>query len=135
MHRERLQALFAKHGYYVEKSESTSFPGLDGMAIMAEKMDALEKMRIKELAGYPVAYTDNYNARVRTFADGSTTPITLPQSKVMYYALTSGDWVCARPSGTEPKLKVYVSAKGDSKDAADRKATVLIAALKEKFLG
>ena len=132
---DRLQALFAKHGYYTEKSESTSFPGLDGMAVMAAKMDALEHMRIKELAGYQVAFTDNYNARIRTYPDGSTTPITLPQSKVMYYALTSGDWVCARPSGTEPKLKVYVSVKGDSKEAADQKASVLIAALKEKFLG
>ena len=132
---QRLMALFAQHGYYTEKSESTMFPGLDGMAVMAEKMDALEAMRIESLAGYDVAYTDNYNARVRTYADGTQKPITLPRSKVMYYALTSGDWVCARPSGTEPKLKVYVSAKGDSKEAADSKAAVLIAALKEKFLG
>jgi phosphoglucomutase len=132
---ERLQALFAKHGYYTEKSESTSFPGLDGMAVMAKKMDALEHTAITSLSGYQVAYTDNYNARVRTYADGKTEPITLPQSKVMYYALTSGDWVCARPSGTEPKLKVYVSAKGATKEEADDKANVLIAALKEKFLG
>lgn len=132
---DRLQALFQKHGYYTEKSESTSFPGLDGMAVMADKMNNLEKMKIDTLAGYKVAYTDNYNARVRTYADGRTEAITLPQSKVMYYALASGDWVCARPSGTEPKLKVYVSAKGDTKEAADQKASVLIAALKEKFLG
>ncbi len=131
---QRLQALFAKHGYYTEQSESTMFPGLEGMAVMAQKMDALEHMQIDELAGYDVAYCDNYNARLRTYADGSTRPITLPKSKVMYYALTTGDWVCARPSGTEPKLKVYVSAKGESKAAADQKAKTLIAALKAKFL-
>ena len=132
---QRLQQLFAKFGYYTEQSESTQFPGLDGMTVMAQKMTALETMRIDALAGYSVAFTDNYNARIRTYADGSTQPITLPQSKVMYYALESGDWVCARPSGTEPKLKVYVSARGDTKAEADQKAAVLIAALKERFLG
>lgn len=132
---QRLQQLFALHGFYTEKSESTVFPGLDGMATMAQKMDNLEKMTITELAGYAVAYTDNYNARVRTYADGTTQPITLPKSKVMYYALASGDWVCARPSGTEPKLKVYVSAKGATKEESQQKADVLIAALSKKFLG
>lgn len=132
---QRLQQLFAKHGYFTEQSESTMFPGLDGMAVMAAKMDALEQLPIKELAGYDVAYVDNYNARVRTYADGRQQAITLPRSKVMYYALTSGDWVCARPSGTEPKLKVYVSACGATKEESAAKAKVLIAALKEKFLG
>jgi len=132
---ERLQQLFAKHGYYVEKSQSTVFPGLDGMKDMADKMAALEAATIPELAGVKVLFTDNYNARIRRYADGREEPITLPKSQVMYYALETGDWVCARPSGTEPKLKVYVSAKGESREAAEDKATVLIAALSKIFLG
>ena len=132
---QRLQQLFAQHGYYTEKSESTVFPGLDGMATMARKMADLEAMPLDQLAGYKVAYTDNYNARVRTYRDGSTQPITLPQSKVMYYALESGDWVCARPSGTEPKLKVYVSAKGETMQQSRQKADALIEALSRCFLG
>ena len=132
---QRLQQLFAKHGYYVEKSQSTVFPGLSGMKDMADKMAKLEATTIDSLAGIEVAYTDNYNARIRRYADGREEPITLPKSQVMYYALSSGDWVCARPSGTEPKLKVYVSAKGDSKDAANAKAEVLIQALSKIFLG
>lgn len=132
---DRLQSLYQTHGYYVEQSQSTTFPGLDGMSIMDQKMTALEQGHLEELDGIAVAYTDNYTARTRTWADGRVEPITLPQSCVMYYALTSGDWVCARPSGTEPKLKVYVSAKGDSELAATQKAARLIAALSTHFLG
>lgn len=132
---DRLQSLYQAHGYYVEQSQSTTFPGLDGMSMMDQKMTALEQGHLEELDGIAVAYTDNYTARTRTWADGRVEPITLPQSRVMYYALTSGDWVCARPSGTEPKLKVYVSAKGDSALAATQKATRLIAALSTHFLG
>lgn len=131
---DRLQQLYAQHGYFVEKSRATVFPGLDGMATMAAKMDNLEHMDVKQLAGIDVRYTDNYHARTRTYADGTTQSITLPRSQVMYYALESGDWVCARPSGTEPKLKIYVSAAADNKEAASAKADALMDALAHIFL-
>lgn len=130
----RLMQLYAQFGYYVEKSESTVFKGLDGMATMAEKMEKLKNTAVAELAGYKVAYTDNYFEQVRTFADGRKESITLPNSPVLYYALTTGDWVCARPSGTEPKLKVYASAKAANKQDATDKATALIGALSALFL-
>lgn len=129
----RLQALFAEHGYYLEKSSSTNFPGLDGMRVMKEKMDNLGKMTITHFADYEVLYTMNLNTGIKTFADGKTEKVDLPNSNVYYYALKSGDWVCARPSGTEPKLKVYVSACGSSAKEAKTKADVLIKALQEKM--
>lgn len=129
----RLQDLFKKHGYYVEKSSSTTFPGLDGMRVMKEKMDNLGRMTITDFAGFEVDFTMNLNTGLKTFSDGKTESVNLPKSNVYYYGLKSGDWVCARPSGTEPKLKVYVSACGKSFDEADAKADVLIKALQERM--
>ncbi len=131
---QRLQQLFEKHGYYTEKSISVTFGGLDGMKLMADKMTALGAMTITALDGVKVERTDNYNTRISTYANGVTQPITLPQSNVMYYLLSTGDWVCARPSGTEPKLKFYVSACAPSSDAAVAKADALLEALKSKVI-
>lgn len=129
----RLQDLFKIHGYYVEKSSSTSFPGLDGMRIMKEKMDNLGKMNITNFGDYEVRYTMNLNTGIKTYSDGKTEKVNLPKSNVYYYELTSGDWVCARPSGTEPKLKVYVSACGKSHEEASLKADTLIKELQSKM--
>lgn len=126
---QHLQELYKKHGYYAEKSQSTLFSGLDGMKEMADRMNALGQKHITQFAGIPIDHIDNLNTSTRVFADGREEHIDLPKSNVYYYALTSGDWVCARPSGTEPKLKVYVSACGKSMEEANLKATTLIDAL------
>jgi phosphoglucomutase len=131
---QRLQELYKQHGYYVELSEATTFPGLDGMKIMADKMDKLGKAEIKTICGIDVEFKDDLNTSTRTFADGRKEKIDLPKSNVYYYSLTSGDWVCARPSGTEPKLKVYVSACGRSKEEALEKATALIKDIKARVI-
>ena len=104
------------------------------MRIMAEKMDALGKMKITSFGNADVEYVMNLNTGLKTFSDGRQEKVDLPKSNVYYYALTTGDWVCARPSGTEPKLKVYVSALGKTMNEAEEKATILIKALQEKFL-
>lgn len=126
----RLQELYAQHGFYVEKSAATTFPGLDGMRIMKEKMDNLGKITISEFAGIEVDYLMNLNIGQKIYSDGHTENVDLPKSNVYYYALKSGDWVCARPSGTEPKLKIYVSAYGESNEIAENKASMLIEALR-----
>ena len=132
---QRMMRLFQKHGSFCEKSIALTFPGLDGMKIMADKMDNLGKKQITSLCGIDVVRTDNYNTRISTYRDGITKPITLPKSNVMYYALASGDWVCARPSGTEPKLKFYVSACAENNGAAEEKANALLEALKNEVNG
>ena len=129
---QRLKRLFQKHGHFCEKSIALTFPGLDGMKIMADKMDNLGKKNVTSLCGIEVERTDNYNTRISTYRDGITKPITLPKSNVMYYALSSGDWVCARPSGTEPKLKFYVSACASDQRSAEEKANALLEALKNE---
>lgn len=129
----RLQELYKAHGYYVEKSKATTFPGLDGMRIMAEKMDNLGKTKIDKFQDFEVDYTMNLNNSTKSYSDGRVEKVDLPKSNVYYYALKSGDWVCARPSGTEPKLKVYVSCMGKDLAEAENKATILIKALQEKL--
>lgn len=130
----RLQELYRQHGYYVEKSSATTFKGLDGMRIMAEKMNALGKMQITHFGEFEVDYVMNLNTGLKTYSDGRQEKVDLPKSNVYYYSLKSGDWVCARPSGTEPKLKVYVSALGQTPEIAEQKASVLIKALQDKML-
>ncbi len=126
---QRLYELFSKFGYFVEKNISLAFTGLDGMEKMAEKMSRLASTQITSLNGTQVVYTSNFNSGVTLYADGSTEKILLPKSNVMYYSLFGGDWVCARPSGTEPKLKLYVSASDSSLAAAEAKADGLLEAL------
>lgn len=125
----RLIELFESFGYFVEKNIALVFKGLDGMKIMADKMDMLAQTEISELDGIKVEYLSNYNDSITTYSDGKQEKILLPKSNVLYYMLDSGDWVCARPSGTEPKLKLYVSASGVNAAEAEQKADKLIAAL------
>jgi len=123
---ERLQQIFRELGYYAEKTVSVYFKGLQGMAIMSEKTRALRDVKITEIAGYKVESVTDFMAGERTFASGKKERIDFPKSDVMYYALEGGDWVVIRPSGTEPKLKLYVScAEGNADDAMKKAETLL----------
>jgi len=123
---ERLQQIYKALGYYAEQTISVYFKGLDGMAIMAEKTRALRGVKIDEIAGYKVESTVDFLASEKTDANGAKSPIDFPKSDVMKYYLEGGDWVTIRPSGTEPKLKLYVSAHADSKEEAAEKAAKLL---------
>lgn len=123
---ERLQQIYEKHGYYTDKSVAITYKGLDGMARMAEIMCSLREITINEIAGYNVEFFSDYNKSLTIHKDGKSEEIYLPKSNVLYYGLSGGDWACVRPSGTEPKLKIYVSVSADSKIQADDKAQAII---------
>lgn len=124
---QRLNALFQKYGYYVEKSVATVYEGLDGMAKMSEIMTELRKEQITEIAGYKVEFYSDYNVSKTIYWDTKLIEeITLPKANVMYYGLSGGDWACVRPSGTEPKLKIYVSVSEKDKKSAQDKANKII---------
>jgi len=123
---ERLQEIYRLLGYYAEKTISVYFKGLSGMAIMSEKTRALRDVKITEIAGYKVASVTDFMAGERTYASGKKEKIDFPKSDVMYYALEGGDWVVIRPSGTEPKLKLYVSCAAANADDAMKKAEALL---------
>jgi phosphoglucomutase len=115
---ERLQALFEKHGYFAEKSISITYGGLDGMLTMKSIMQQVKSQSPRSIAGQIVAAISNFDTGVMSFADGNSQKITLPKTNAVKYHMANGDWICIRPSGTEPKLKIYVAAKAQSQDAA-----------------
>ena len=112
---DRLQEIFARYGVYVEKVVSTVLPGKDGVARMKEIMKGLRAEHPKEIGGLAVTAVRDYLKGVRV-ADGVETPTGLPASDVLYFELEGGNWVCVRPSGTEPKIKLYVNT--NNKDGA-----------------
>ena len=123
---ERLQEIFRTLGYYAEKTISVYFQGLQGMAIMGEKTRALRDVKITEIAGNKVESVTDFMAGEKTYSSGKKEKIDFPKSDVMYYALEGGDWVVIRPSGTEPKLKLYVSCAAATAEEARKKAETLL---------
>ena len=112
-----LQEIYKTYGYYVEKVVSVTLPGKDGVAKMKEIMKSLRENPPKELAGKKVLAVRDYLADTRTDCDGHVTPAGLPKSDVLYFELVDDAWVCIRPSGTEPKIKLYVNT--NAKHPAD----------------
>ncbi|HCJ01457.1 MAG TPA: phosphoglucomutase [Clostridiales bacterium] len=127
---DRLQEIYKTLGYYAEKTISVYFKGLDGMEIMANKTKALRKVDIREIAGWKVASTVDFLAGEKTYSSGKKEKIDFPKSDVMKYFLEGGDWVAIRPSGTEPKLKLYVSASATTAEKAAEKAAALLDQMK-----
>ncbi|MBQ9369627.1 MAG: phospho-sugar mutase [Clostridia bacterium] len=123
---ERLQQIFRELGFYAEKTISVYFKGLQGMAIMSEKTRALRDVDITEIAGYKVESVTDFLAGEKTYSSGKKENIDFPKSDVMYYFLEGGDWVVIRPSGTEPKLKLYVSCAAANAEEAMKKAETLL---------
>ena len=115
---KRLIEIFEKFGYYVEKSVSIFYSGLDGMDKMKKIMDFAREGKLDAIANAKVLAKNDLVARIKTYADGKTEAIDLPKTNAIKWNLENGDWVCVRPSGTEPKLKIYVATKADSKDKA-----------------
>ena len=110
--------LFEKYGYFVEKSVAIVFKGLDGMDKMAQIMTDLQNNPKWSISGYEVKNFLDFKKGVSIDKAGNETKINLPSSNVIKYDLGDDEWVCVRPSGTEPKLKVYVSVKGATRDEA-----------------
>jgi phosphoglucomutase len=120
---DRLQGLYEQFGFYCEKTVSVVYDGLNGMDEMRAIMDKLRVLKLASFAGVPTEALSDLDAGIRYNTDGSMQGIDLPSSNVVKLHLENGDWVCARPSGTEPKLKIYVSARRpterEAADAAD----------------
>ena len=131
---EVLCGIFDKYGYYSEGIGTIVLPGLDGLAKMSSLMDGLRQNPPKEIAGVKVASVADYKTGLITDADGKTTPTGLPKSNVLFYTLENGDSTVIRPSGTEPKIKLYYLVSDKTKEAAEEKRNAYKAAF-EKLLG
>lgn len=121
---DALDALYTKYGYYGEKTLNLVMPGLEGMALMANLMAKLRQTPPAEIAGTTVLRQKDYqDGTERDTASGAVSPMALVGSNVLAYDLADETTLVVRPSGTEPKIKVYVLAKGkDSTDSQEKVA-------------
>ena len=120
---DALRSLYEKYGWYGEKTHNLVMPGLDGLEKMAALMQSLREQPPVEIDGVTVAqYKDYSDGTVRDAATGAVTPMPLSGSNVLRFELTDGTHIVVRPSGTEPKIKVYILTKGA--DAAERDANL-----------
>ncbi len=112
-------ALYDKVGYYMDGQKAITLAGVEGAGKITKLMDDLRSNPPKSIGGYKVTEFRDYQMdKVIDIKTGKESPTGLPQSNVLYFDMEDGAWVCARPSGTEPKIKFYYGIKGkDFEDA------------------
>lgn len=114
-----LSELYDEYGYYKNQTTSFSFEGAAGMQKMQEIMSCLRKKPLKEISGFKVVRIDDYQTSLsNNIKDQKQTNINLPKSEVICYSLEKGNSALIRPSGTEPKIKIYVTSVGNTMDQA-----------------
>ena len=119
---DALLACYEKYGYYGEKTLNLVMPGLDGLKKMADLMANLREKPPVEIAGVGVLQQKDYkDGSVVNVADGAKSTMELSGSNVLRYEMADGTSLIVRPSGTEPKVKVYILANDASKEACDAK--------------
>lgn len=122
-----MYGLYDEFGYYCNTVQSYTFEGASGMEKMAAIMDGLRVNKPSSFAGYEVTKIDDYKTSKSTdVKTGKESEITLPKSNVLAYTLTDGNKVIVRPSGTEPKIKAYITAIGTSEENAKQIAQKLL---------
>jgi len=126
-----MNSLYDKFGYYCNEVKSYTFEGAEGMEKMAQIMDTLRQNPPKTIGDFIVTAVSDYKTSKITFTDGKEEKIELPKSNVLAFALENGNKVIVRPSGTEPKIKAYLTAIGNDKESASKIAKTLESAADE----
>ena len=120
---DALDVLYKKYGWYGEKTYNLVMPGLDGLEKMANLMKSLRQDSPAEISGVAVVRRKDYtDGSVVDCATGAVSSMELKGSNVLRYELADGTTILVRPSGTEPKIKVYILTQG--KDADQRDANI-----------
>ena len=116
---DALQSLYEKYGWYGEKTHNLVMPGLDGLEKMAKLMQSLREDPPARIAGTKVVVRKDYaDGSVVDCVSGAVSQMELHGSNVLRFELSDGTTILVRPSGTEPKIKVYILTMG--KDAQER---------------
>ncbi len=128
---DQMLDLYEKYGYFKETQYAITLKGIEGSRQIAAIMDKLRNDPPKEFGDWKVLEFRDYDRnRILNMESGEERETGLPQSNVLYFDLTDDSWCCARPSGTEPKLKFYMGVKGNSLEDAQEKVEKLTEALK-----
>ena len=128
---DQMLKLYEKYGYYKETQYAITLKGIDGAAQIAEMMNKLRSNPPKNFGDLKVKEFRDYDKDVAiNLETGEKKSTGLPKSNVLYFDLTNDSWCCARPSGTEPKIKFYMGVKGTSLEDAQAKVEKLTEDLK-----
>lgn len=132
---EAMQDIYKKYGYYAEKTVSFTMPGKDGMEKMAALLTNLRENPPKSAAGMDIVLYTDYQAQTVKDTKGNVSPIKgLPKSNVLKYNLSDDkSYFIVRPSGTEPKIKIYLGTFADSFEDASATIEKILADCKEQF--
>lgn len=114
-------SLYETYGYYEDQILSITLEGKDGLLKIQEVMDHLEKKNIDEIGGFQVVRRRNYKTGIiDDYMNHQQSSTNLPQTNALYYELEQDGFACIRPSGTEPKIKVYYGVKGSNLNNAKK---------------
>ena len=122
---DAMDALYEKYGYFAEVTLNLFMYGVDGVREMAALMEKLRNDPPKNLGGLALAELADYQTGLITAVDGSTRPTHIVGSNVLSFYLTDGSRLVVRPSGTEPKIKIYVLARGENREECEQKKKAL----------
>ena len=129
---DQMLEMYEKYGYFKEDLYTVTLKGIDGSKQIAAIMDGLRQNPPKAFGDLKVVSMRDYQSgKVLHLETGEESNTNLPKSNVLYFDLTEDSWCCARPSGTEPKIKFYMGVKGSSLEDAEVKNANLAACLKE----
>ena len=114
--------IYEKYGYYRETQVAIVLEGAEGAQKIQEMMSNMRNTPIEKIGDYKVlTFKDIDRDYVKNMVTGEETKTGLPKSNVLYYELEDNNWCCVRPSGTEPKIKLYMGVKGKTEEEADAK--------------
>lgn len=122
---DALEAIYKKYGYYDSRVTSFALSGMDGLQKMGALMSDLREKVPADFAGKRVLAVRDYLKGERVDTQGSVSALEQGKSNVLYYELEDGAWICVRPSGTEPKVKLYVNAMSASHEETDKQLQAL----------
>lgn len=126
--------MYEKYGYYKDEVVSITHKGIEGLEKIKSTMDGLRANPPAAFGDYEVTAMRDYEKdTIKSLRTGEESKTGLPASNVLYFELTSDAWLCVRPSGTEPKIKIYFGVVGDSMEDAEKKSSELAKVVKELF--
>ncbi len=129
---DQMDAIYETYGYYKEALVTITLKGIEGAAKIQEMLNTLRQNPPKEVANIPlVEFRDYEYDKVVNAKSGEVTKTGLPKSNVLYFELEDDAWFCARPSGTEPKIKYYVGIKGKTQKDSEDKLKALLEAVEK----
>ena len=123
---DQMNNIYKKYGYYKETQVSIVMEGAEGAEKIQEMMTKMRNTPVTKIGNYKVLmFEDIDKDYVKDMITGEERKTELPKSNVLYYELEDNNWCCVRPSGTEPKIKLYMGVKGTSEEEADKKLEAL----------